>query len=60
MVGESMSLGIRNLHQGSLEEEVMVKAIGRDGGEPSWGGKCPHKTVEVIDLQCDAKSSNEE
>lgn len=60
MVGESLSLGIRNLHKGSLEEEVMVKAIGWDGGEPLRGGQCPHTTVEVIDLQRDAKSSNEE
>ena len=60
MVGESLALAMNNQHPGRLEEEVMRKAIGDGGGEPSWGGKCPRVTTKVLDLECNEKSSKEE
>ena len=60
IIGENLALGMNNQYPGSLEEEIMKKAIGNEEGEPSWGGRCPQMTIEVLDLECDEKSSREE
>ena len=60
IIGEPLALGMNNQHPGSLEVEIMKKAIGNGEGEPSWGGRCPQMTIEVLDLECDEKSSREE
>ena len=60
IIGEPLPLGMNNQHPGSLEVEIMKNAIGNGEGEPSWGGRCPQMTIEVLDLQCDEKSSREE
>ena len=60
IVGKSLGLGMDNQHPGSLEEEIRENAIGDGGGEPSWGGRCPQTTIEVLDLQCNEKNTKEE
>ena len=60
IIGEPLALGMNNQYPGSLEEEIMKKVIGNGEGEPSWGGRCPRMTIEVLDLECDEKTSREE
>ena len=51
IIGEPLVLGTNNQYPGSLEEELIKKAIGNGEGEPSWGGICPRMTIEVLDLE---------
>ena len=60
IIGEPLALGMKNQYPGSLEEEIMKKAIGNREGEPLWGGRYPRMIIEVLDLECDEKSSRGE
>ena len=57
IVGEALKLVIEGKRPGSLEEEMVSQARGEEGGEPSWGGKCPRTEMEIIDLECNEGSS---